>query len=78
MAKTPKKGQAKLTLGLSLLFAVVGFAYLTLNGNMLNGAALGLLVIGAGFWEYRRKLQDERAAARYEAEAEQHRERRRK
>lgn len=78
MPRTPNKGMAKLTLGLSLLFAVVGFAYLTLQGKLLNGVALGLLVIGAGYWEYRRKLQDERAAARYEAEAEQHREQRRK
>ncbi|MFW5911412.1 MAG: hypothetical protein ACOCQV_01615 [Halolamina sp.] len=78
MPRTPTKGWAKLTLGLSLLFAVGAFVYLWVIGRPLNGVALGLLVIGAGYWEYRRKLQDERTANRYEAEAEQHRNRRRK
>lgn len=77
-SETPTKGWAKVSLGVSILFAVAGFGYLSMLGRPLNGVALGLLVLVAGYWEYRRRHQDERAAAQYEAEADQHRERRRK
>lgn len=72
-----KRGWAKIALGLSLLFAVGAFGYFAVAGAPLRGAALGVLVVVAGYWEYRRKLQDERAALRYEAEAEESKERRR-
>lgn len=75
---TATLGWAKIALGLSLLFAVGAFVYFSLAGVPLRGAALGVLVAAAGYWEYRRKLQDERTALRYEAEAEKNKERRRK
>lgn len=71
-SRTTDRGWAKLTLGFSLLFAVGAFVYFALGGAPLNGVVVGLLVVGAGVWEYRRRLQDERAAKRYEAEAEEH------
>lgn len=74
---TTTQGWAKIALGLSLLFAVGAFVYFSLAGVPIRGAVLGLLVAVAGYWEYRRKLQDERTALRYEAEAEKSRERRR-
>lgn len=74
--RTPRRGWAKVTLGLSLLFAVGAFAYMSLTGRPLAGAALGALVILAGIWEYRRKLQDQITAEKFEAEAEQRRRRR--
>lgn len=77
-SQRPMRGWAKLTLGLSLLFAVGSFVYFTLKGAPLNGVALALLVVGAGYWEYRRKLQDQRVAERHEAEAEAQRERNRR
>lgn len=68
--RLPRQGWAKLTLGLSLSFAVAAFGYFWFTGAPLQGAALGALVIVAGYWEYKRKLQDERTAERYEREAE--------
>ena len=49
-------GLANLSLGLSILFAVAAFVYLALAGSPLRGAALGGLVLAAGYWEYRRKI----------------------
>ncbi|MFC6734296.1 MULTISPECIES: hypothetical protein [unclassified Haladaptatus] len=65
-----RHGLATLGLGLSILFAVAAFAYFALSGAYLQGAALGILVIAAGIWEYRRKVQDEIVSKTYEAEAE--------
>ncbi|USZ69906.1 hypothetical protein NGM10_15995 (plasmid) [Halorussus salilacus] len=45
------------------------------RGSPVQGAILGLLVVAAGYWEYRRKLQDEMTAERYEAEADEERRR---
>jgi len=73
--RVPRQGWAKMTLGLSLVFAVGAFAYFSLAGTPLRGAALGVLVIAAGYWEYKRKLRDERTARKYEAEAEEQRRR---
>jgi len=39
---------------------------------------LGALVVVAGIWEYRRKLQDQITAEKYEAEAEQRQRRNRR
>lgn len=69
----PREGWAKVSLGISFVFAIGVFVYFALNDAPLNGAALGVLVIAAGIWEYRRKRQDERTAERYEAEAEEQR-----
>lgn len=74
-ARTTDRGWAKVTLGLSMLFAVGAFVYFALGGAPLNGVLVGVLVVGAGIWEYRRRLQDERVAKRYEAEAEERRSR---
>ena len=77
-APRSRAGRAKLGLGLSLVFAVVAFAYFALSGSPVSGAGLAVLVVAAGYWEYRRKLQDETTAERYEAKAEEHRQRDRK
>ena len=66
-------GLANLSLGLSILFAVVAFGYFSFTGLPFRGALVGLLVIGAGYWEYRRKIQDQLTQERYEAEAEEQR-----
>lgn len=71
--RVPRRGWAKITLGISLLFAVGAFVYLSLSGAPVAGAALGVLVIVAGVWEYRRKRQDQITAERYEAQAEERR-----
>lgn len=76
--RVPKQGWAKLTLGLSIVFAVGSFVYFSLAGTPLQGAVLGVLVLGAGYWEYKRKLQDERTAERYEREAEAQRQKNRR
>ena len=59
-----------MTLGLSLVFAIAAFGYFTLGGAPLRGGALAVLVLGAGYWEYRKKRREKRLAERYEAEAE--------
>lgn len=66
-------GLANLSLGLSILFAVAAFVYFWFVGLPLRGAALGVLVLAAGYWEYRRKIQDQLTSERYEAEAEEQR-----
>jgi ABC-type nickel/cobalt efflux system permease component RcnA len=73
---TKLRGRAKLSLGLSLVFAVVAFVYLTLTQSLVQGTGLAVLVILAGIWEYYRKRSDAIAAERYEAEAEEQRRKR--
>jgi len=73
---TKLRGRAKLSLGLSLVFAVAAFVYLTLTQSLFQGAGLAVLVILAGIWEYYRKRSDAIAAERYEAEAEEQRRKR--
>jgi hypothetical protein len=73
-----RRGRAKIALGLSLIFGVAIFAYLTLTRSIFHGTVVGALVVGAGYWEYRRMLQDIIAAERYEADAEKNRQRGRK
>ncbi|WP_458190846.1 hypothetical protein [Haladaptatus sp. NG-WS-4] len=65
-----RNGWATVSLGLSVAFAVVAFAYFSFAGDPLRGAVFGLLILLAGGWEYRRKLQDTVVAESYEAEAE--------
>ncbi|WP_117595604.1 hypothetical protein [Haloprofundus halophilus] len=73
-----RNGWSTIGLGLSVLFAVGAFAYFALAGTPIRGAVIGLLILLAGVWEYRRKLQDVVVAESYEAEAEaQRRENRR-
>lgn len=69
--RIPKQGWAKITLGVSVLFAAGAVGYFWLAAAPLRGVALGALLLIAGYWEYKRKLQDERVARRYEAEAEE-------
>jgi hypothetical protein len=71
--RVPKQRWARATLGLSLLFAVGATGYFVLAGAPLRGVVIGGLVLGAGYWEYRKKLQEKRVARQYEAEAEEHR-----
>lgn len=74
--RVPKQRWARATLGISLLFAVGAVSYFGLAGTPLRGLVLALLVLGAGYWEYRKKLQEKRVARRYEAEAEEQRRKR--
>lgn len=68
-----REGWAKVSLGISFLFAIGVLVYFALNDALVNGVALAVLVVIAGLWEYRRKRQDERTAERYEADAEEQR-----
>lgn len=72
-----RRGWAKVSLGLSILLAVAGFTYFLLAGRPVAGAGLGVVLLIGGIWEYRRRIQDLRAARKYEAEAERNRGRRR-
>ncbi|KTG11557.1 hypothetical protein AUR64_03385 [Haloprofundus marisrubri] len=65
-----RNGWSTVGLGISVLFAVGVFAYFALGGTPVRGAVVGLLILLAGVWEYRRKLQDVVVAESYEAEAE--------
>ncbi len=73
---TKLRGRAKLSLGLSLVFAVAAFGYLTLTRSLFHGTGIAVIVILAGIWEYYRKRSDAIAAERYEAEAEEQRRKR--
>lgn len=73
-----RRGRAKISLGLSLVFAVAAFVYLSLSQTVYHGIVLGALVVAAGYWEYRRNMQDVIAAERLEADAEKNQRRQRK
>lgn len=73
LPRLPKQRWARATLGLSLLFAIGSIGYFASTGAPLQGVALGVLVLGAGYWEYRKKLHEKRVARQYEAEAEEQR-----
>ncbi|OYR55651.1 hypothetical protein [Halorubrum halodurans] len=73
LPRAPKQRWARATLGLSLLFAVGAFVYLVLDGAPFQGTVLAALILGAGYWEYRKKLQEKRVARQYEAKAEEQR-----
>lgn len=66
-------GWAKVSLGISIIIGVGGFLYFWLQGDLFTGTGLGILLIGAGIWEYRRRIQDIRASEQYKAEAEEQR-----
>lgn len=73
-----RRGQAKITLGVSLLFSVGLFCYLGLAGSPVRGALVGVLIVLAGVWEYRRTTQDLVTVERFEADAESNERRRRR
>lgn len=73
----PRRGWAKITLGVSILFAVGVFVFLSFQGSPIRGAAVGVLVIAGGIWEWRRKRTDQIRAERFEAEAEENQRKRR-
>lgn len=73
LPRLPKQRWARATLGLSLLFAIGSVGYFTIAGAPLQGVALGVLVLGAGYWEYKKKLHEKRVARQYEDEAEEQR-----
>lgn len=75
--RIPSQGWAKITLGISVLFAAGVLAYFWVASAPLQGIAVAAFLIIAGYWEYRRKMQDERVARRYEAEAEEQKRNRR-
>lgn len=77
-SRVSKRGLAKVSLGLSLLFAVGIFVYLSLKGTPMNGVILGILIVISGIWGYRRRLQDEMTVEKYEAKAEKDRQRNRR
>lgn len=68
--RVQRHGLATISLGLSVIFAVGAFAYFALSGAVVKGTALGILVLLAGAWEYRRKVHDSITAETYEAKAE--------
>jgi len=78
---TPRKpkgyGLALISLGVSILFAAVAFAYFALQGDLFTGTGFALLIVVAGVWEFRRRLVDARTAEELEADAEERRERNR-
>ena len=65
-----RRAVARVSLGLSLLFAVAAFVVLSLLGRPVAGAALGALSVFAGLFEYRRTMQDIVSTERFEAQAE--------
>jgi hypothetical protein len=73
LPRAPKQRWARATLGLSLVFAVGAFVYLVLDGAPFQATVLAALILGAGYWEYRKKLQEKRVARQYEAKAEEQR-----
>lgn len=75
--RKPRRGWAKITLGVSFLFAVGVFIYFTLIHAPLNGMVVGIFVVIAGIWEYRRKQKAEIRAERYEAKTDENRQRNR-
>ncbi|MFC5133237.1 MULTISPECIES: hypothetical protein [Haloferacaceae] len=75
LPRLPKQRWARATLGLSLLFAAAAFAYFASDGALFQGVVFAALILGAGYWEYRKKLQEKRVARQYEAEAEEQRRR---
>lgn len=76
--RRPQQGWAKMTLGISVLFAVGVFVSFALTGSPLRGAAGGVVIIAAGIWEWRIKRKDEIRAERLEAEAEANEQKRRR
>ncbi|MBP1923421.1 hypothetical protein J2751_002463 [Halorubrum alkaliphilum] len=64
------RGRARIALGLSALAAAVGIAWFWYRGDPVTGIGLGALLVGSGYWEYRRRLADARRAARAESDVE--------
>ncbi len=67
---------ATISLMLSVVFAVGVAVYFVGRGQILYGIALGILVVVAGIWEFKRKLADVIAEERNEAKAKRYREKR--
>lgn len=66
-------GWAKVSLGISILVAAGGFLYFWLQGELVTGVGLAILLTAAGIWEHRRRIQDIRASEQFNAEAEERR-----
>lgn len=62
------RGRAKIALGLSALAAAAAVGWFWYQGDPVTGVILGGLLIGGGYWEYRRRLVDARRAARAESD----------
>lgn len=70
-----KRALATVSLGLSILAAVVAVGYFWWRGEPLTGAVIGLLVLAAGAWEFWSKAIELHEEEKAEAEAERRRER---
>lgn len=64
------RGRAKIALGLSVFAAATAVGWFWFRGDPVTGAVLGGLLLGGGYWEYRRHLVDVRRAARAESDVE--------
>ncbi|OIB58934.1 hypothetical protein BBD46_06275 [Natrialba sp. SSL1] len=69
-------GLAKISLGISILIAAIGFLYFYLQAEYITAVGVAVVFLLGG-WEYRRRLQDTEAAMEYEADAESRKDRRR-
>ncbi|XVH32659.1 hypothetical protein ACNS7O_05585 [Haloferacaceae archaeon DSL9] len=72
-----KRALASISLGLSILAALVGAGYFWWRGDPVLGVFVGVLVIAAGVWEYWTKAVELHAEERAETEAAERRERNR-
>ncbi|GAB7090542.1 hypothetical protein JCM18237_08130 [Halorubrum luteum] len=61
------RGRARIAFGLSVFAAAVAIAWFWYQGEPGTGIGLAALLIGAGYWEYRRRIKDVRRAARAES-----------
>ena len=64
------RGRARIALGLSALAAAVAVGWFWFHGDPVTGIGLAVLLVGSGYWEYRRRLADARRAARAESDVE--------
>ncbi|ELY96236.1 hypothetical protein C483_00380 [Natrialba hulunbeirensis JCM 10989] len=64
------RARAKVAFGLSALMAAAAVGWFWYRGDPVTGILLGGLLMGGGYWEFRRRLVDVRRAARAESDVE--------
>ena len=69
------KARAKISMGLSTLMAAGAVGWFWYQGSLFTGVGLAVILVVAGYWEYTRRNEDVRRAARAESDAERRRER---
>lgn len=62
------RGRARVAFGLSVLAAAVAVGWFWYRGDPVTGVGLGALLVGSGYWEFRRRLADARRAAQAESD----------